>query len=133
MAKIVVKSVDDARFVAAYFGMQVSNEGSRGAFPIVQLERYLRTFDHELDRSEYQPSNEVQRNDPIYRVRTLVKINGKGQSIAPAYAEIALSEVRERTGKRGRGRPGKDAIVAAVVDREKWRPVDNRLEAFDVQ
>lgn len=140
MAKIIIKDAQDARFVAEFFGMpNIPTENTRGAFPIDRLGKWLAQYDHELDRTGYRPSNEVPRADKTYRVRTMVKANGKGkgrtETLIPAYTEITLSEVRKLTGTEEgkRGRPGRLAIIEAVIAREGWKPIDPRPDAFEIR
>lgn len=128
MATIKINDVDDARFVAKHYGFTPSNEGQRGAFPVKQLAEHLGKYGHNLDLSEYV-SSATTRVDPSYLVTTLVK---DGDNIRVEYANIALSEVRELTGKTGRGRPGYMDIINATVARDGWTPVSNSKNAFDV-
>lgn len=133
MATYKVNDVDDARFIAEMFGFTPSNDGQRGAFPVRQLANYLAGYGHTLDTTEYV-SSATTKVDPAYWVAVPVKIdeNENGPVIAPRYAQISLSEVREITGLTGRGKPGHGAIIEAVIRREKWTPVGSR-NAFRVQ
>jgi hypothetical protein len=134
MAVYKINDVDDARFIAEHFGFVPSNEGQRGAFPIRQLAKHLEQYGHTLDTSDYV-SSAINRVDPSYFVTALVKIgedeNGTAV-ITPAYTQIALSEVREITGKTGRGRPGYMDIVNAAVEREHWTPVGHKHADYKV-
>lgn len=134
MATYKVDDVDDARFIADLFGFTPSNEGQRGAFPIRQLANYLAQYGHKLDTTDYV-SSATTKADPSYWVAAPVKI-GEDENgdpiIAPRYAQISLSEVREITGLMGRGKPGHNAIVSAVVQRESWTPVGTK-NSFKVE
>lgn len=134
MAVYKINDVDDARLVAERFGFKPSNEGQRGAFPVRQLAKHLAQYGHQLDTSEYV-SSASRRVDPSYLVEALVKIDETDSGdavITPAYAQITLSEVREFTGKTGKGRPGAMDIVNATVAREEWTPVGNTVKDFKV-
>lgn len=124
MATFKVNDVDEARFIAKMVGFVPSNEGQRGAFPIRQLSAFLAGQGHKLDITDYV-SGVSTKVDPVYWVAIAGKIGEDEQGnpiIAPRYAQIALSEVREITGKTGRGKPGFNDIISAVVHREQWTP-----------
>lgn len=128
MATYKVSDVDDARFIADMFGFVPSNEGQRGAFPIRQLANHLAQYGHRLDTAEYV-SSATTKADPSYWVAVPTKIGEEDNGepvIAPQYAQISLSEVREITGLSGRGKPGHGAIIEAVVKRESWTPVGSK-------
>jgi len=123
-----IGDVDDARFVAELVGFVPSNQGQRGAFPIRQLAEFLARHGHQLDTSEYV-SSATTKVDPSYWVGIPVKVDQDADGnavVAPKYAQISLSEVRELTGLTGRGKPGHGAIVEAVVRREHWTPVGSK-------
>lgn len=116
MYTFIVENVQEARILAAYYGMEIPT--GQGRFPMRRLQNIASNAGDTIILSNYSNSAPL-RDTTSYRVAALVK---DGKFYRPTETTIDVDTVRQWAKKQARrGRTAHSDIVNAVINREGWQ------------